>query len=562
MRASPTSRPPPPPPTAAESSAAASFRSLVFRGTVPLQVELASDDWPAGSVDRTVECYYIQAPRITYLPLLLEEVKRNFVDLVALNSSAACLSSTDIWFETVPTDGSAAAGVPLRWHWPLGLLYDLHYTSHQLSLLPPRPVAIPPALASVFAPFESGGPSSGPARGREAEAADLSLSVDGGSRGGNAGSGRMASSTSTLRPSSTSSSSTKGGALAGGSRQRTKSNLSAASTTSSAATTTTASVGMNRTASSSSTSSSSAASAATGGSNFRQSTILNPAAGSTTSSFGPGPGGGNISPATQPWRIRLRVRDRSNTGASTAAKQAETVGVLNGSGTGGGGGTGQTVEEVRTGFMALIKEADYVRWGSTKRVMNLRKEQQDNLWDAVVQHDFEKYWQVASKLVPLPAPPSSASSASTTSAPSSSRITSTPPPPSASPTGGEGRLPDANGVKHVPLRVYLPASSAGATEVTGSGAGMVTVVQELVAPLRRDGTPTTLRQALSQLVPLLFPPQPTSTSSSAAAASPPPLAYPLIHGIYPPFETEVGWLGACMAGTDGWVSVVVVLDER
>lgn len=87
-------------------------------------------------------------------------------------------------------------------------------------------------------------------------------------------------------------------------------------------------------------------------------------------------------------------------------------------------------------------------------------------------------------------------------------------------------------------------------------------------PDARAGTPTTLRQALSQLVPLLFPPLPSlstsssSSSSPAAPPPPPPLAYPLIHGIYPPFETEVGWLGACMAGPDGWVNVVVVLDER
>lgn len=163
-------------------------------------------------------------------------------------------------------------------------------------------------------------------------------------------------------------------------------------------------------------------------------------------------------------------------------------------------------------------------------------------------------------------------------------------------------------MKHVPLRVYLPPSPSSAG---GASTGAVTVVQEPVAPTRRDGecsslsrsfgfafragarqtllrippltdwlfdlsdpddatgSPTTLRQALSQLVPLLFPPLPTSSSASSPAAPsapppppPPPLAYPLIHGIYPPFETEVGWLGACMAGPDGWVNVVVVLDER
>lgn len=130
--------------------------------------------------------------------------------------------------------------------------------------------------------------------------------------------------------------------------------------------------------------------------------------------------------------------------------------------------------------------------------MNLRKEQQDNLWEAVVQSgslsrwclsarsgspdpaarppldDFDRYWQVASKLVPLPAPPSTASAPASSA--SSSRIGTPSSSPSPSqPTPPEGRTPDANGVKHVPIRVYLPEGGA--------------VVQELVAPLRPNGEP-------------------------------------------------------------------------
>jgi uncharacterized membrane protein YgcG len=171
-------------------------------------------------------------------------------------------------------------------------------------------------------------------------------------------------------------------------------------------------------------------------------------------------------------------------------------------------------------------------------VMNLRKELQDNLWEAVVESasslllfslvvpvpsslslfphfrhlhidsklclfleeadfddpdaadDFEKYWNVAAKLVPLPAPPSVGSKKPTRTTPLSS--------------SGEGgrsgssssssQEPDANGVKHVPLRVYLPApppspSGGGGGGGGGGGAvnGAVTVVQEPVAPTRRDG---------------------------------------------------------------------------
>ena len=38
--------------------------------------------------------------------------------------------------------------------------------------------------------------------------------------------------------------------------------------------------------------------------------------------------------------------------------------------------------------MNMLKEADFVRWGSVKRVTNLRKEQQDALWDGVVRSEL------------------------------------------------------------------------------------------------------------------------------------------------------------------------------
>ena len=82
----------------------------------------------------------------------------------------------------------------------------------------------------------------------------------------------------------------------------------------------------------------------------------------------------------------------------------------------------------------------------------------------------------------------------------------------------------------------------------------------------RTGSSITLRQALSTLLPLLFPPPPASTSSSSPSSSAPahaalPLAHALVQGIYVPLDAEIGWLGACMPGADGWVAVVVVLVE-
>lgn len=40
-------------------------------------------------------------------------------------------------------------------------------------------------------------------------------------------------------------------------------------------------------------------------------------------------------------------------------------------------------EALKQSFMAQLKEADFLRWGSTKRVTGLRKAEQDGIWDAL-----------------------------------------------------------------------------------------------------------------------------------------------------------------------------------
>lgn len=567
------------------------FRSLVFRGSVPLQIQLEPQDLPL-TTDRSVQDYYLQVPRISYLALCLDDIKRNLVQLVLDHAAFAALRDDDVWFETLPEHPHQAQGIPLKWHWPIGLLYDLHATSRHLELLPPRPVTIPASFASVFAPFDNDGPDGQDPAGGSSRSQELpellSFSVGGGGptaqRGGsNTIASSTSSSTTALRGAP--STSAGSGRASSSSRLRTPS-APPRQQGGGGGGAPPFSTSMNRARSAAAAASAAvpAVSGASSPSASMMTTFQSPS--STVSSTAAAGGSNEVTMATRPWRIRLRIRNlkgtavaasastggtaSSRTATATAAAAAEAAGVLDAGGGGAGGGGRNRVEEIRTGFMALVKEADYVRWGSTKRVMNLRKEQQDNLWDAVVENDFEKYWNVASKLVPLPAPTPAPATTSGSRDP-----TRTNPPSSGSGEGGGGRSssssssqePDANGVKHVPLRVYLPPPPPPSSTLSGTGgnsnfAGMVMVVQEPVAPTRRDGSPTTLRQALSQLVPLLFPPVPSSSSSTAAPPPPPPLAYPLIHGIYPPFETEVGWLGACMAGPDGWVNVVVVLDER
>lgn len=61
-----------------------------------------------------------------------------------------------------------------------------------------------------------------------------------------------------------------------------------------------------------------------------------------------------------------------------------------------------------------------------------------------------------------------------------------------------------------------------------------------------------LSHYLSTHLPLLFPSQPSGGSD---------LAYALIQGIVAPPETEMAWLGACLAGADGWVNICVGISR-
>ena len=66
------------------------------------------------------------------------------------------------------------------------------------------------------------------------------------------------------------------------------------------------------------------------------------------------------------------------------------------------------------------------------------------------------------------------------------------------------------------------------------------------------GTPLALGAYLTQHLPLLFP----------ASESDPPfhdLGHPLVQGVPVPKDADMGWLGACMAGADGWVNVCIAL---
>ncbi|KAK0529899.1 autophagy protein 5 [Tilletia horrida] len=285
-----------------------------------------------------------------------------------------------------------------------------------------------------------------------------------------------------------------------------------------------------------------------------------------------------------------------------------------------------SVEACRTNFMSMVKEADFVRFGTTRRVVNLRRTEQDALWEGVVEHDFEKYWSVASRLLP----PLTASSAAATVEPSSildngfhalsispSRTPSLVPsiasssaassslnvnrqsgfttteggtvkgstsPYATSPAVGAAAASQSSFSVATGSQAHSEASSVlGDVTVTatGGGAGQGSAA---VAPggLRHipmrihlpDGLPVVQEpvapyfddgrpKTLFAQLSALFPLLfPPAPSFASFSAPSPPLAFVVVQGVRVPLEAEIAWLGAVLGGADGWLSVIVLLNPE
>ncbi|KIY65911.1 autophagy-related protein [Cylindrobasidium torrendii FP15055 ss-10] len=328
------------------------FRRLIWDGTVPLEIRINPKHLPANS-ERALESYFIQAPRVSYLPLVLPEIRRFFADLVFDETGAKDIKDEDWWFEN--TDG-----VPLKWHWPLGLIYD-NFTVSQSAKVP--------------------------------------------------------------NPSSS---------------------------------------------------------------------------------------------AVMPMRLILHLASPPTDKLLLSPSQ----------------------EACKQAFMGQLKEADFIRWGNTKRITGLRQPEQDGLWEGIREHNFDDYWRVASKITPASGPHRTQSPAQP---PNSVSMHTR--PPSAEPTGAPDKEAAYN-VRNVPVRVYLPDGP---------------VLQGPVPPML-DDAPNTLANYLSQQIPLLFPPRPPGSHHRPAAGQK-ELAHALIQGVPVPLDSEMAWLGVCMAGADGWVNICVGLNH-
>ncbi|KAJ1975596.1 autophagy protein 5 [Dimargaris xerosporica] len=101
-----------------------------------------------------------------------------------------------------------------------------------------------------------------------------------------------------------------------------------------------------------------------------------------------------------------------------------------------------TLPTLQTLYMAQCKEAEFMRTGSTKKIMNLSKSDQSQLWQSFVEHDFERYWQIGLPLI----------------------------------VGDEGIVP-----KHIPFRLYTRHGAVVQIPIALSELGEATTIQDAIA---------------------------------------------------------------------------------
>ncbi|KAF9580039.1 autophagy protein 5 [Lunasporangiospora selenospora] len=156
----------------------------------------------------------------------------------------------------------------------------------------------------------------------------------------------------------------------------------------------------------------------------------------------------------------------------------------------------QAVDSCQDYYMAMIKEADYLRNGSTKRIMNMSKADQMQLWDGLQSNNYDQFWSMNHKLL-----------------------------------ANEGTI-----AKSLPVRIYLPDNCP--------------IIQEPVSPLDNDGQPRTLGQILHMAVPDLFPLDDGESPTAATA---------LIHGVVPDLSASALWIAQNLSYPDTFLHIVIVL---
>ncbi|KAK3534797.1 hypothetical protein QTP86_025752 [Hemibagrus guttatus] len=86
----------------------------VWFGRIPACFMLYPDE----VTEREAEPFYLLLPRVSYLTLVTDKVKKHFLKVVKAEDVE------EMWFEY--------EGTPLKWHYPIGVLFDLHASNTAL----------------------------------------------------------------------------------------------------------------------------------------------------------------------------------------------------------------------------------------------------------------------------------------------------------------------------------------------------------------------------------------------------------------------------------------------
>eukprot|EP00004_Rigifila_ramosa_P003903 TRINITY_DN14235_c0_g1_i2.p1 TRINITY_DN14235_c0_g1~~TRINITY_DN14235_c0_g1_i2.p1 ORF type:complete len:265 (+),score=47.28 TRINITY_DN14235_c0_g1_i2:119-796(+) len=169
----------------------------------------------------------------------------------------------------------------------------------------------------------------------------------------------------------------------------------------------------------------------------------------------------------------------------------------------------QSIEIVNSYFMNSLKESEYLKHGSTKKINMLSKSDQSKLWESLLTEDFEGFWRVNQSLL----------------------------------------CDSSVAVRFIPVRVYLPGSP---------------FVQEPVMPITDRGDPTTVRQCLADIFPGFFgsasadsalPQSPTLQQKNVAGGLGVPRVF--VQGVEIDLDLPVAWLSENLAHPDNFLHIVL-----
>lgn len=203
---------------------------------------------------------------------------------------------------------------------------------------------------------------------------------------------------------------------------------------------------------------------------------------------------------------------------------------------------------VQSHLISAIKEADYLKSGSTKKIFDMTKSELKQLWMGLKTFKFDQFWSINKRLA---------------------------------------HRTETGPIKHVPFRIYVPDQP---------------VIQEPFPPFRPDGSEYVLGDLLATILPDLFPTdkvspylhgnaaivasanggsssnRPSTTTASSTTSSDEAttditsstvvpsgkddeLPQVIIHGISPSFDTPLLWLSEHCSHPDNFLHICVLTNE-